>query len=159
MMINAFNKVKQNMPGLKLILIGDGDKMHDLRQLVESLDIKDDVIFTGFIDNPQKYISLFDIFLLSSFSEGTSMTLLEAMSLAKPCVVTNVGGNPEIVINNETGITVQSDDVDSFTRAINELLQNDSERNEYGIKGKACFEEKFSVGNMVASYQNLYFNS
>lgn len=156
MMINAFYMVKQKIPDLRLILIGDGAKMQELKQLAESLGLADDVIFTGFIDNPQKYISLFEIFLLSSFSEGTSMTLLEAMSLSKPCVVTEVGGNAEVIINDENGLVVPSDDKEKFSDAILTLLNSENKMHELGQTGKEMFSKTFSASKMVTDYQSLY---
>ncbi len=159
MMINAFYKAKQTLPDIKLVLIGDGAKMQGLKELATSLRVEQDVIFTGFLDNPQRYISLFDIFLLSSFSEGTSMTLLEAMSLSKPCVVTNVGGNPEIVIHDKTGFVVPSDDADIFSNSIVQLLSDDEKRVELGRLGRIRFLEKFSATQMIEKYQSLYVNT
>ena len=156
MMIKAYSEVKQKLPDVKLIIIGDGDKMSDLKQLVKDLDIEQDVVFTGFIDNPQRFITLFEIFLLSSFSEGTSMTLLEAMSLAKPCVVTDVGGNPEIVKDFETGLLVVSDDAKKFSSSIMKLIANLNLLNEYGTASRHRFIEKYSVERMVESYHALY---
>ena len=159
MMIKAFFKVNQQIPGLKLILIGDGAKLLDLTQLAKSLGIEKDVIFTGFLDNPQRYISLFEIFLLSSFSEGTSMTLLEAMSMSKPCVVTDVGGNPEIVIDGETGMVVPSDDAEEFANAILNLLLDEDEMHAYGKAGNKRFFQKFTASHMINNYQKLYFGN
>lgn len=156
MMINAFFKVWQRISNIRLILIGDGAKMQELKRLTEALGIQDDVIFTGFIDNPQKYINLFDIFLLSSFSEGTSMTLLEAMSLSKPCIATDVGGNPEIVVDGDTGIVVPSDDTEEFTRAIIELLLNEEKLQVYGKAGNSRFIHNFTALQMINNYQKLY---
>lgn len=159
MMIKAFSMIRQKFPDLKLILIGDGEKMADLMQLTLSLEIEQDVIFTGFLDNPQLYISLFEIFLLSSFSEGTSMTLLEAMSLSRPCVVTDVGGNPEIVVNNETGLLTPSDNIDQFKASIIELLTDENKRDAYGQAGRERFLEKFVVDKMIDSYHELYLGN
>jgi glycosyltransferase involved in cell wall biosynthesis len=156
MMINAFHKAKQAFPDLKLVLIGDGAKMQDLKNLTASLRIEENVIFTGFLDNPQRYISLFEIFLLSSFSEGTSMTLLEAMALSKPCVVTDVGGNPEIVLHHKTGLVVPSDNVDAFANSIVQLLSNDEKRGEFGKLGRIRFLKNFSAMQMIKKYQLLY---
>lgn len=158
MMINAFHSVKQKIPDLRLILIGDGAKMHDLKQLAENLDLKDDVIFTGFIDNPQKYISLFEIFLLSSFSEGTSMTLLEAMSLSKPCVVTGVGGNAEVIAHQKNGLVVPDNDAEKFSQAILSLLEDENKMHAYGKAGKEIFNKTFLAQKMVSDYQTMYFN-
>ena len=156
MMINAFHKAKQMFPDLKLVLIGDGAKMQDLKKLTVSLGIEQDVIFTGFIDNPQRYITLFEIFLLSSFSEGTSMTLLEAMSLSKPCVVTDVGGNSEVIINKESGLVVLDNDVESFSKAIIRLLENKGEQKKFGRAGRTFFKKNFFVQKMISDYQKLY---
>lgn len=158
MMIHAFHIVKQKIPDLKLILIGDGAKMHDLKQLTEHLDLKDDVIFTGFIDNPQKYISLFEVFLLSSFSEGTSMTLLEAMSLSKPCVVTDVGGNAEVVAHQKNGLVVPDNDAEKFSQAILTLLEDESITHAFGEAGKEIFNNTFLAQKMVSDYQAMYCN-
>ena len=156
MMINAFFKVKEQLPDIKLVLIGDGEKMPELKQLTESLGIEDDVIFTGFLNDPQRFITLFDIFLLSSFSEGTSMTLLEAMSLTKPCVVTDVGGNPEVVENNVTGYVVPSDDDELFSAAILDLLSDDGKRSSFAAAGRQKYLNSFTVAKMNDDYHKLY---
>ncbi len=156
MMINAFSQLRKAMPECKLIIIGDGAKMSDLKNQAKSLGLEQAIIFTGFLDNPQRFIQLFDVFLLSSFSEGTSMTLLEAMSLSKPCVVTDVGGNPEVVSDGVTGIVVKSDDTDNFASAILGLLQNETRRTALGTEALRCFKKKFSVEKMISGYQSLY---
>lgn len=156
MMINAFYKVSQKISGIRLVLIGDGAKKQELKQLAETLGIQDEVIFTGFIDNPQKYINLFEVFLLSSFSEGTSMTLLEAMSLSKPCIVTEVGGNPEIVVDEETGVVVPSDNAEKFAEAILDLLLDEGKMPAYGKAGNNRFFQKFTASHMINNYQKLY---
>lgn len=156
MMIKAFCIVKKHIPDLKLVLIGDGAKMNDLKHQAKLAGLDGDVIFTGYLDAPQRFIDLFDIFLLSSFSEGASMTLLEAMSLSKPCVVTDVGGNPEIVIDRQTGVVVPSDDVEMFSTSIQHLLKDDSLRTAYGKSGKERFTENFTASLMINKYQSIY---
>ncbi|PCJ89275.1 MAG: glycosyltransferase [Thiotrichaceae bacterium] len=156
MMIKAFHRSKQEVPELKLVLIGDGAIRPELMALARSLNVEQDVIFTGFIDNPQRFLSLFEVFLLSSFSEGTSMTLLEAMSLSRPSVVTRVGGSPEIVINHETGILVPSDDVMLFSEAITTLLSDAKLRTSYGKAGRQRFLKEFAAEHMIKCYHALY---
>lgn len=158
MMINAYFKVKKKLPNVRLVLIGDGVKRQELKELARSLGIQNDVVFTGFIDNPQRYINIFEIFLLSSFSEGTSMTLLEAMSLSKPCIVTDVGGNPEIVKNEQTGRVVPSDDAGQFAEHIIELLKDKDVSKKYGVAAKVRYTEHYTVAKMVDSYHAMYLN-
>jgi len=156
MMIKSFAAAKQKVENLRLIIIGDGVKMNDLKAQAKSLKLEQDVIFTGFLNNPQRFIELFEVFLLSSFSEGTSMTLLEAMSLSKPCVVTDVGGNPEIVEDNITGLISPSDDSELFSNSIEKILMNKKVCMEYGKAGRDRYLKNYIVSHMIDSYHALY---
>ncbi len=158
MMINAFAQAKKNINSLRLILIGDGPSRGLLEDQVKMLGLNKEVIFTGFINNPQKYIKTFEVFLLSSFSEGTSMTLLEAMALSKPCVVTNVGGNPEIVENEISGRVVPSNDISLFSHAIVDILNDSVLSKSYGETGNRKLMNEFSVDRMINSYEKLYLS-
>src|SRR5690606_15548443 len=101
-----------------LLMVGDGPDRAALEALARELDINARVIFTGFKTKPADFLAALDLFLLSSFTEGTSMTLLEAMSLGIPAVVTDVGGNPEIIEQGSTGLLTPSDDDRSFADAM-----------------------------------------
>ena len=120
-MLKAFAQVLQQQPNTTLIIVGDGDERTTIETCIESLKITDKVILTGYKPEPENYLALMDIFLLSSLSEGTSMTLLEAMSLSKPCVVTDAGGNPEVIINNVNGFVTPNGDQNAFANAIQEI--------------------------------------
>ena len=84
------------------------------------------------------------------------MTLLEAMSLGIPTVATRVGGTPEIVADGETGILIESDNLDEFTSALKLLLEQPATRQQMADKAKQRFGERFSVAQMVEQYQKLY---
>ena len=156
LLISAFAKVLKKHPELKLLIVGDGELRPDLEKQVQLLGISDDVIFTGFQANPVEYLQLMDIFLLPSLSEGTAMTLLEAMSLSKPCIVTNVGGNPEIIEDNVNGLVTPSDDEKMLITAIETLVEDQELRKKLGDTGRRKFEEKLTVQCMLNSYQEIY---
>ncbi len=99
-----------------------------------------------------------DIFLLTSFSEGTSMTLLEAMSLSKPCVVTAVGGNPEIIKDNYSGFVVPSNSPELCATACCNLIEDSHLRTQLGLKSREDFEALYSINTMVVNYDSLYGN-
>jgi len=80
MMVNAFSAIYKNNASARLLLVGDGEERAQTEALVSHLQIQEAVIFTGFQTDTKKYMDLIDVYVLSSFSEGTSMTLLEAMS-------------------------------------------------------------------------------
>ncbi|MDY6919958.1 MAG: glycosyltransferase family 4 protein [Pseudomonadota bacterium] len=156
MMIRAFAQCLQQHPQLRLLIVGDGPQRGELEALVEELDLAGSVIFTGFQPNPQRYLALMDVFLLPSFSEGTSMTLLEAMCFGKPSIVTAVGGSPEIIQNGISGVVIENDSEVGLTEAIDNLVIDQSLRQLMGEGARASYEKLYSLGKMVVNYENLY---
>jgi glycosyltransferase involved in cell wall biosynthesis len=156
MMLRAFANISIQHTNAVLVIVGDGDERTNLESLVDELKIKDKVIFTGYNPNPQHYLAMMDIYLLSSFSEGTSMTLLEAMSLGKPCVVTDAGGNAEIIKHNENGLVADNDNLEQFTGCCNILIADNVKQKLYGEEGRKIFEGHFSLENMRNRYRSLY---
>jgi len=108
MMIEGFAQAYAENKNIRLIIVGDGPERNNLETLITKLKLEGVVTLTGFIPSPTDYINLLDVFLLTSLSEGTSMTLLEAMSAGKPSIVTDVGGNPELIINKFLGQVVSN---------------------------------------------------
>lgn len=156
MMIEAFAEVLKSHPNTYLLIVGDGPERQKLETLSETLKVEDKVIFTGFKVNPQRYFNIIDIFLLSSLSEGTSMTLLEAMAFKKPAVVTDVGGNPEIVVDGETGLVTPTKNPDLFSISIKRLL---TERELFSLLSSSAKErylKTFTAGAMINKYATVY---
>lgn len=156
MMLEAFRRVADVHPEARLLLVGDGEERVRIEERVTALGLEDRVIMPGYRPNPTVWLSLMDIFLLSSFSEGTSMTLLEAMSLGKPCVVTDVGGNPEIVDDGVTGVVVESDNAEAFAEAILTIITFPERAAELREAALARFEQRFSAATMAGRYLTLY---
>ena len=155
-MLKAFKIILNKHPDTVLFIIGDGEERELLQSLVVELEVKDKVLFTGYITQPVDYLALMDIFLLSSLSEGTSMTLLEAMSLGKPCVVTDAGGNGEIIDHSVNGIVTVNGNEVAFADGINELLDNASKRKSMAKSSFQRYQQRFSVSQMVDKYQEIY---
>jgi glycosyltransferase involved in cell wall biosynthesis len=156
MMINAFAKTLKTLPKAILIIVGDGELMDELTNLVNKLNIQDSVIFTGYIPYPKDHLAVFDIFLLSSLSEGTSMTLLEAMSLEKPCIVTDAGGNKEIIVDGETGFVTDNDNMHQFSDAMISLGTQLELITLYGQNARNRFNEQFDATHMSCAYNQCY---
>ncbi|MGQ8364669.1 glycosyltransferase [Glaciecola sp. 1036] len=156
MMLEAFALASNEFSKMTLVIVGDGQMRDALEKKVESLGIKEKVIFTGYINNPINILMAIDVFLLSSLSEGTSMTLLEAMSLAKPCVVTDAGGNPEVIKDCETGFVTPNEDGVLFAQGITKLVQSPELIQAYGQAAKKRFDDYFSSQKMASEYQILY---
>lgn len=156
MMLDAFAQARGRHPGIKLIIVGDGTEREALEARAAALKITGSVIFTGFSDEPVRYLALMDLFLLSSDTEGTSITLLEAMSLGVPVVATATGGTPEIVDHNVTGSLTPIGDADAFATAIETLLQNPDQLKVKGEAGSAKFQKNYSIESMAGQYLASY---
>jgi len=156
LLINAFHQVLMQEPTCKLFIVGDGEEREKLELLSRELNITESVVFTGYITQPVNMMSLMDVFLLSSLSEGTSMTLLEAMSLGKPCVVTNAGGNPEVILNNHNGFVTPNRELQPFADSMLELARDIELRNHFGKNSYQRFKEVFTNQAMSKAYMAIY---
>ncbi len=158
MMIRAFVRSIEHCPDSYLLIVGDGPERQRLVEQAATTGFADRILFTGYLEQPISYLGAMDGFLLSSFTEGTSMTLLEAMSLGIPSVVTRVGGNPEIVIDGVTGLLAENDDEKGFAKAMETLCTDHELRKRLSRNSKDRFHERFTVSRMAEQYQNLYLH-
>ena len=151
LMIQACAELNQQGHPTTLVLVGDGPNRANIEACIVRCNISDKVILTGYQTIPRLFFGLFDVFLLTSFSEGTSMTLLEALSLHKPVIVTNVGGNPEIVRNKIDGAIIANDDLSALVQAILSM-------NTGALPPDLTpdLTTNFTVAQMTRSYRKLY---
>ncbi|MDP5032329.1 glycosyltransferase family 4 protein [Paraglaciecola sp.] len=156
MMLEAFKIVNETHYNTVLIIVGDGETRQKLEEKVAKLDLKDKVFLTGFKPQPANYLGCFDIYLLSSLSEGTSMTLLEAMSIGKACVVTDAGGNKEVIKNGDNGLVTLNDDAKAFASSIKLLLADESLKQNMSKNAIVRFKQNFTAKGMNQAYENLY---
>ena len=156
LMISAFATVLVQYPKARLVIVGDGEERARLTALTKQLAICDNVIFTGYIARPGEILNSMDVFLLSSLSEGTSMTLLEAMALGKPCIVTDAGGNSEVILDGDNGIVTPNDDLDRFAQAMLELAKNKELRLKMSKAARTRFLDLFVADKMIQKYHDIY---
>jgi len=156
LMIRTLKEIRGLYPQTTLVIIVDVPERGKLESLTRELDQQAHVVFTGFREDAHLFYRLMDVFLLTSFSEGTAMTLLEAMAASLPSVVTDVGGNPEIVKDGETGFVIPSNDKKALVEKIALLQGDESLRRKIGQAARKRFEEKFTVEKMVAAYEQIY---
>ena len=155
-MLRGFKLVLAQIPDLSLLIAGQGEELAYLQALAKELAIDTRVKFIGLrFDLPEIY-QLLDVFLLTSFSEGISITLLEAMACGIPAVVTDVGGNPEVVVAGETGFLVPVDNDHLFAERIIEVLTNRELAKKMSILSQKRVEEEYSISRMLHRYQQLY---
>lgn len=157
MMLESFAHCLKDYPESYLLMVGDGPERQTLEAQAESLGVSGRVRFTGFITEPAQHLALMDAFLLSSHTEGTSMTLLEAMSLGLPAVVTAVGGNVEVVEHELSGLIAPDSDTAAFAQEMARLQQQTALREKISEAARARFQSRFSAEAMVKSYLRVYY--
>jgi glycosyltransferase involved in cell wall biosynthesis len=156
MMLRAFRVFNQQCADAWLLMVGDGPERQALEEYAEKLGIRERTCFTGFISEPACYLAAMNVFLLSSHSEGTSMKLLESMSLGLPAVATRVGGNQEIIEDGVTGFLTAPDNTEEFSDAIMALYKDNDRSHLFGNAAFKRFNERFHVKTMLDSYVALY---
>lgn len=156
MLLRAFQKIMQKMPETELFIVGNGPEEKPLKALAQSLNIMEKTHFLGMRNDVSELLHIFNVSVLPSFSEGMSVTLLEAMGAGVPVVATNVGGNPEVVIDQETGYLVPNDNEQEMTATLLRLLQDPETCQRIGNAGKQRAYARFTLEKMVQAYTDLY---
>ncbi|MDD2898181.1 MAG: glycosyltransferase [Desulfuromonadaceae bacterium] len=156
MMLRSFKQVLSKIPDTCLMIAGDGSQAENLKALAVELGIQERVKFIGLrFDMPEIY-RVMDVFLLTSFTEGISVTLIEAMASDVPAVVTDVGGNPEVIINQETGYLVPLDNCVLLADRIVCLLTDSTNAGQIATNAHKRAIEQFSFDVMMIKYLALY---
>jgi glycosyltransferase involved in cell wall biosynthesis len=155
-LLRATAQVAALRPDFRLEIAGAGVCMPELRRLAYELGLAAHVKFLGEIDDVPGLLSSARFFVLSSLTEGISLTLLEAMSSGLPVVATRVGGNPEVVLDRETGTLVPAGDASALARAMLEMHGDFGRSQQMGLAGRQRVESFFEVRRMVRAYEVLY---
>jgi glycosyltransferase involved in cell wall biosynthesis len=154
--IRAMKHVKKDFPDVRVIICGRGKLQRELELLANECGLADSLSFLGFRADVPRLLRLMDVFVLSSLTEGLSLSILEAMAAGKPTVVTDVGGNHEIVVEEETGFLVPSENPVVIAEKVCLLLHDRALGREMGRKGRQRTLDLFSREKMVQAYQELY---
>ncbi|MEO1893434.1 MAG: glycosyltransferase [Alcanivorax sp.] len=164
-LIRTFAHLKHKMGArnIKLLIVGGGDDVY-LKKLARSLDVIDDTDFVGPIPHSRvpEYLSKLDIYLALSRSESFGVSVLEASACEIPVVATRVGGLPEVILENETGFLVESEDHVAAADKVMVLALDPEMRRAMGINGRRFVLGKFSwpvcVNNMCHLYEKVVSN-
>ena len=157
-MLRALKRVIQEEPEVRLVLVGRGAEHERLEQLARRLGILRNVVFVGESRNVARYYRLFDIFALSSLSEGCPNVLLEAMRLGKPIVATRVGGVPEVVEDGRTGLLVEARQPEALGAALLRLLHEPGLRERLADAAREegnQYTRKVYVDRMQSYYEEM----
>lgn len=158
-LLDAIPAIVSEIPSARFLFLGGGAKERPaLRAKARALRIEGFVSFMGHRKDVVRYYEVMDISVLTSLSEGLSITLLESMSHGIPVVATNVGGNPEVVVDGQTGYLVPPKNANSLADRIIHLLRDPGLRIRMGEEGRRRVERDFRLRDVADRYLDLYRN-
>lgn len=150
-LIENFSVIKNQIPNLKVIIIGDGSDKNKFLKRINELKLQNEIFLVGSIKDSYQHIKAFDVFTLLSRYEGLSISLIEALFAEIPILATNVGGNSEIV-NPNTGQLFELDNIDDFLEKLKTIINN----KDSIVRENISLKKKFDLNLMVKTYEDLY---
>ena len=156
LLIRAFKEIREEKLQARLVIVGEGYLMEPLKVLVSQLELSDDVIFTGFLEDVPRIIATFDVAVLPSYFEGMGRVLLEAMAMEKPVVGTKVGGIPDLIEQGLNGYLVNPGNERELASAVLKILNDKALAAKMGESGRKKMTDRFSADTMVRSIEKVY---
>jgi glycosyltransferase involved in cell wall biosynthesis len=154
--IEAASRVVGQMPATRFVFVGDGELRPTLEQEVKALGLTRQILFAGWQTvMPVVYADL-DLLVLSSLNEGTPVTVIEALAAGTPVVATAVGGVPDVIVDQKTGVLVPSGDVEALAQAVVRLLRDRECAEELARVGQQSVLDRFSFPRLVGDIESLY---
>jgi L-malate glycosyltransferase len=157
--VKAAHRVVSEFPNARFLIVGgenEADYAAELREEIRLKNLQRNVFLLGLSENVTPILKASQVFCLLSRSEGFSSALLEAMASCLPCVVTRVGGNPEAVLDGQTGYIVPPEDHMATADRILELLRNSQRRATMGDAGYRRVASEFTVHTMLTNLISFY---
>ncbi len=149
---------KKKEPVFKLILAGAGEQKGELLKIADGLNVRDKVIFIGRVNHSDlpKYLKISDVFVRPSLSEGLGNSFLEAMAASIPVIGTPVGGIPDFLKNEETGLFCKVGDPEDIAQKIEKLVFDDALKKKIVENARKLVKEKYNWEIIAAQYAELY---
>lgn len=156
MLVDAVALLKRRGLPCRLVLAGDGPLLAHVTRYVADKDLMSDVCFVGQVADAREVLGLVDVFALASRVEGMSNAVMEACASAIPCVVTDVGGNSEIVADGDNGFVVPPDDAGAMADRIAYLLTHRAEARAMGARGRERMLRDHTIAAMTDAHMIQY---
>lgn len=147
------SKVKKN---IKFLIVGDGPLKAKLIKMAQDLDIDNKVIFAGYQKDTYSIYGILNLYISTSIKEALSNSILEAQAAAVPCIVTNISGNREIVLDGVNGYLVPPKDYKTFSQRIIALAEDADLVRRFGEKSREIVKNKFSISERIRKFENMY---
>ncbi len=158
-LINAFAKAAKGNERLHLLMVGEGDQKKTAIELINRLDLNHKITLEPFRQDVPAILAAADLYVLPSLWEGLPIGLLEAMSMGKAVIVSDVDGTSEIVQNYENGLLISTDElIDNLAAALMSICSDENLRKSLSEKAKTTIEERFDALTMTKDIENKYLD-
>ncbi len=154
-MLQAIKILTEKNPKIKFISCGSGEWAQKIRDEAKEMGIENNCLFLGFRKDIAKILQITDVFLHASHREGLTLSVMEAMSVGLPCVVSNVRGNRDLIDEGEGGFLVDCEDANSFAEKIEILLTNEEMSEKFGQYNKEK-SAQYTVETVKAQLAEIY---
>ncbi|HEX8591483.1 MAG TPA: glycosyltransferase [Candidatus Paceibacterota bacterium] len=154
--IRAFAGVSTNLDDTALVVVGEGEDHAELTKLIADYRLQKRAFLLGFVPDAAKYLVAGNVFVLPSRKEGLPFVLLEAGLASLPVIASRVGGVPEIVDHEKSGLLIRTGDVDGLADSMTRLLTNPDEAHALGEELNKVVRERFSEEDMLSGTASIY---
>lgn len=152
--LKVAEKILEKNPEVQFVCVGDGDKIEYINKV--KINLRPKILFLDRTNNIESLINIFDIGVLSTFTEGISNSVMEYMSLSKPVVASGGGGLYELIEDGKSGFIVKQGDITGLQDRLERLINDKTLRIDMGIRGKKIIQKKFDYKKMCDEYYELY---
>ena len=154
--VQAYPRIKESMTNVKFVIVGDGEEKQSLLELVKELQIEEDILFLGYRDDVQNVMRYFDFIVVSSLWEGFPLTPIEAFSVKKTVIASNVKGTAEIVQDGINGYLVEKKDAEQLAEKILFLMNNPHKKSELEENAYESYITKYGLESFREKILTFY---
>ena len=154
-LVRALARVKARLPNARLVIAGEGPERVRIEAAAKECGIADKVALLGEVYDIRPLLNAIDVFVLPSISETFSNAALEAMAMEKVVILSNVGGNPEMVENRVDGFCYELGDIDALSDLFVQLAADRDRLERIGRQARQSVQAKYSFSRMLAEYRDL----
>ncbi len=155
-LITALNLLKQQDIAWRCTFLGEGELEAELRSLVETYGLSEQVAFPGFCEDVFSVLLTADVFVLPSLHESSPNALIEAMAVGMPCVASDVGGIVDLIEDRKNGLGVPPEDSEALASALHQLLTNPDLATTLGQNARTTIQQKFNSTESMQKLEDIY---
>lgn len=155
-LLDAMPLVLREIPGLRLVIAGEGERRGDIEARIARLGLSSCVTLLGHRDDVPRLLQTLDAFVLSSYAEGIGGAAIEALACGRPVVATDAGGVGEIVQNEQTGLLVPARNAQALANAIVRIFRDRALAARLAANGRALVADRFTVDTMIDKTVRVY---